>query len=534
MLTRQQELSLIAGYQNANNKEDQQEAERLFKDAYRNRVNDTIQDYLGSPSLPGDDWFAQTLGEQLGGKRPSEELSDSAWQGFFEVVTDFDLAGKRDFWPEARQKILLRLDLDLIAGYQDKNDTFGRNLAVLLLMKAYRKKIRYQAWRFSPHSTELNQELVEQAAESGFWEAVERFDLTRGNRLWTYANRWVQRRLIEYVAKTMGLSDDGRRVYRIVRVTQKRLEEELGRKPTLTLVADEVVATYPNKRGWRENRLGKAVKNVLDGLNRCQIPLDLGDENGENGMNSVLGGTEEPVTPLLLSQERLHQRYHQARAALRSEAYAQKFLVLLVLRHLGEYQWPEIADRLTEPPNRIFSVWTVICNDFALSGMIPCDWEKVCKCFSQTTLTSDALRVSHTRAQKQIRRHHFRTFCERVVEGLGDTAGSKWPILFLLHKGKETDYYWHKMAYQVFDLCQLKETNYTWDEMAPLLSTCSQEVAKPWQRTFNYLFFNKRNPPIPKKWSAVCALFSSPPPNQTPTELEKWYSEQIETLRQAL
>jgi hypothetical protein len=113
-----------------------------------------------------------------------------------------------------------------------------------------------------------------------------------------------------------------------------------------------------------------------------------------------------------------------------------------------------------------------------------------------------------------IRAHHFRDFFPHVIEILGNTVGLKWTVLFLLHKGKKT--------------------NYTWDEMAPLLSTCSTKVAQLWQDTFNYLFFNPIKPPIPKEWSAVCTLFSSPPPNLNPTELEKWYSEQIETLRQAL
>jgi DNA-directed RNA polymerase specialized sigma subunit len=321
-------------------------------------------------------------------KSPSEYLLDHAWSAFFEAVYRFDPDKDSDLWPKAEKQIQQRFsELDILARYQNSKSRTERQLAITNLMDTYRGSVRKICKPFSPNDS------LYQQANMLFFEAAKKFDPTNkgkmpgGKPFWAYAYWQIRGPLIKQASN----SDDARKIYKDVWATWEQLAQELGWWPTRIEVENEMVASPPRK--WSEKRLRKAVSEVLESN---QVPFHIDDTTGAN-------------PPILLSRVILHQLYDEAKVALKKEANAQKFLVLLVLYGSGEYQWLEIIDRLTEPPNKMFSVWGVVCNNFALISMIPCNFLAIFHYFEEPppTLKDNTVSRWYNRAWRQIRGHHI-------------------------------------------------------------------------------------------------------------------------------
>jgi PAS domain-containing protein len=168
-------------------------------------------------------------------------------------------------------------------------------------------------------------------------------------------------------------------------------------------VEDEMVARHP-RQGWSEERLRKAVSNVLDGLRQFVEPEE--EPGGETRIRSC--------------NERLQQLYKQTLSALKKEVYAQKFIILSVVRdEWDKYHWVDVVCALKRNADdcgenslydEILSQWTHVCQEYLLfCFQIPCNWEQICEFFEERppTLTGGALTVWHRRARKKILTPHY-------------------------------------------------------------------------------------------------------------------------------
>ncbi len=91
-----------------------------------------------------------------------------------------------------------------------------------------------------------------QEGNLGLMKAIEKFDYRRGHRLSTYATWWIRQSITRALAEQgrtirvpVHMSDRIRKLYRIAR----ELEQELGRRPSLEEIAEEV-ELEPDKVQW--------------------------------------------------------------------------------------------------------------------------------------------------------------------------------------------------------------------------------------------------------------------------------------------
>lgn len=289
-------------------------------------------------------------------------------------------------------------ELKLIARSQK-----GDREASSRLMKAFRSKIRHETLKYSGQSDE---ELINQAW-LGFWDAVKGFDPDKGTRLWTYARWWVQRRIIEFLVQSRGLSDDERKIYKSVLTRWEQLAQELGQEPSLNLLYSQAAKQVITKTGWKKERASKAVANLLEAFDREQISITNDGEDGLGNPNPslIIPSHNKPPWQGIICNEYLQQYSRKVQNSLKSQANAQKFITLHLLYNWDQlgYKWSEIVSILTNPTREMSELWIVTCDELVLQGVIPCNWKEICHLFPPPKLTVAAMKQWYKRAWDKVK-----------------------------------------------------------------------------------------------------------------------------------
>lgn len=283
----------------------------------------------------------------------------------------------------------------------------GNEYAFEKLLTEHQKCIQRAAKKFYCPSLPLDgtySEQLEQVGKIGFWEAVvgkklshrkrgARFDVSRENRLWTYAWQRVDEAMRKACNKWNQVRDRAHRKRARVQVTQNQLWQKLRRKPS----AKEIAATSGVKLD--------VVREVLS-IGTREMSLD-GTPNDGNGVITAewIPTHERSPEEELIHQEELWEETQQRRQRFErvieifGPTVGKKFIVLFLLHESEEmgYIWRQIAKHLTKPSEEVARKWKETCKNLPLPAEVPCNWQEVCQLFNGQRLTHEALRKWYTR-----------------------------------------------------------------------------------------------------------------------------------------
>ena len=319
-------------------------------------------------------------------------------------------------------------ELELIRRWQDCRD----QEAASRLMEAHRVWVRGLVRRFS--SSALPDEDFEdlmQEAWLGFFEAVGKYDLRRGTPLKSYARPSVRRRLIELLVKELGLSDDARRVWKPVLDVWEQLAQEQGGKSTREKIegqvpdAREQPAQKQRQKSTREEieervlsrlregggkrmseaRARKAIKEVLDALERTIVPLwDEPEEEEEGVSGGVSISTQEPDPEKRAINRALLREWCQKVCGVLGREQGQKWVVAFILRKQEGAEYWELVDWLRTSNSPAHGFWPDVCEKCGLNGCVPASWPEVQHLFAvpPPTLSEGGLRQWYGRGRNQL------------------------------------------------------------------------------------------------------------------------------------
>jgi hypothetical protein len=260
-----------------------------------------------------------------------------------------------------------------------------------------------------------------QEAWLGFFEAVGKYDLRRGTPLKSYARPSVRRRLIELLVKELGLSDDARRVWKPVLDVWEQLAQEQGGKSTREKIegqvpdAREQPAQKQRQKSTREEieervlsrlregggkrmseaRARKAIKEVLDALERKKVPLwDEPEEEEEGVSGGVSISTQEPGPEKIAINRALLREWCQKVCSVLGEEQGHRWFVAFTLKELEGAKERELIDWLRASNSPAHGFWPDVCEEYGLNGCVPASWPEVQGLFAvpPPTLSEGGLR----------------------------------------------------------------------------------------------------------------------------------------------
>jgi RNA polymerase sigma factor (sigma-70 family) len=295
-------------------------------------------------------------------------------------------------------------ELELIRRWQDCRD----QEAASRLMEAHRVWVRGLVRRFS--SSALPDEDFEdlmQEAWLGFFEAVGKYDLSRAKPLKSYAWPWVRRRLIEALVAKLGLSDDARRVWKLVLDVWEQLAQEQGGKSTREEIEERVLSRLREGGGKRmsEARARKAIKEVLDALERTIVPLWDEPEEEEEGVSvGVSISTQGPDPEKRAINRALLREWCQKVCGVLGREQGQKWVVAFILRKQEGAEYWELVDWLRTSNSPAHGFWPDVCEKCGLNGCVPASWPEVQHLFAvpPPTLSEESLRQWYGRGRNQL------------------------------------------------------------------------------------------------------------------------------------
>ena len=320
---------------------------------------------------------------------------------------------------------------ELIRRWQDRRD----QEAWSRLMEAHRGWVRGLVRRFSssaPPDEDFYKDLT-QVAWQGFFEAVGKYDPSRATPLKSYARPSVRRRLIEARAAKLGLSDDARHIWRLVLDVREQLAQEQGRKSTREEIEGQVpdAREQPDQkrrqkstreeieervlsrlregggRWMREARARKAIKEVLDALERKKVPLwDEPEEEEEEGPSrgEIIPAPGPSLEERAINRD-LIREWCQKVCGVLGEKQGQKWFVAFILRKLEGAEYWELIDWLSVFNSPAHGFWPDVCEQYGLSGCVPTSWQEVQDLFAvpPPTLSEGGLRQWYRRGRDRLR-----------------------------------------------------------------------------------------------------------------------------------
>ncbi len=280
------------------------------------------------------------------------------------------------------------------------------------LVEAFQKAIRGVARRYQVTPCQI-EDLV-QAGNEGLLKAIRDFDLSRNNRLWTYARFRVAEGVIRECAKRLGLSEEARKWYARVHAAREELVARQGHEPTaaeitalLSARGEQHISEVERAKGRpltskeisRRRPRQEIVEELLSAWKGREVPLAGGDDDDAPSDRVIV---DELIAWAPELEENVVGR--MVTEAL-GEKNGQRWLVLFALQE-SEYTWEEIAAVLPADPPPVAIPWPDIVDTLALNGLVPGAWAEICALFQPPpVLTSEGLKQWYHRQRRVLQKY---------------------------------------------------------------------------------------------------------------------------------
>jgi hypothetical protein len=287
------------------------------------------------------------------------------------------------------------------------------------LLKASRRLVNYHVKSLSPGlSAHDIEDFLGDIHLKVVVEWAREFDPSRGNSIETFLGKKIYYACLQMISETLGLTDDGRKVYSLVKKKSSELSSSSNSDfHTLPLekIEDACVGelTTPAYVEWSLRRKKKAIKGVVLALRGLEGEISLqagGSDRGDSVLNE-----ERVLEPHLVQEQDLSfEIWDEIFGKLSNKEKAQKLGVLMIFREeifnaQPKKEWLEIAEWLsiphggkTEPPP---CDWAGICETGNLTAYLPSQWKEVRRLFQNPppNLTPGSIRQWYRRCRQVFR-----------------------------------------------------------------------------------------------------------------------------------